>query len=111
MDIILEMLANVNLGKDLTLLARGGRVVIIGNRGSVEINPREVMSRDAEILGMTLFNANESDLASIHAALIAGLENGSLRPVIGREMPLREAPSAHQAIMEPGAMGKIVLIP
>ena len=111
MDIILEMLANVNLGKDLSLLGRGGRVVIIGNRGTVEINPREAMSRDADILGMTLFNASESDLSSIHAALTAGLESGTLRPVIGRELPLSEAPRAHQAILEPGAIGKIVLIP
>ncbi len=110
-DIILEMLANVNLGKDLALLARGGRVVIIGSRGSVEINPREAMGRDADILGMTLFNASEADLVSIHAALIAGLESGALRPVIGHEIPLKDAPRAHQAIMESGAIGKIVLIP
>src|SRR5437868_5138233 len=54
-DIILEMLANVNLAKDLTMLAKYGRVVVIGNRGKIEINPRDAMSRDASILGMTLF--------------------------------------------------------
>ncbi len=43
-DIILEMLANVNLGKDLSIIGSHGRIVIIGNRGSVEINPRD---RDA----------------------------------------------------------------
>ena len=32
-DVILEMLANVNLGNDLTVLAKGGCVAIIGNRG------------------------------------------------------------------------------
>jgi NADPH2:quinone reductase len=110
-DVILEMLANVNLAKDLSLLARFGRVVVIGSRGSAEINPREAMTRDADILGMTLFNVSESELAGIHAALGAGLENGTLRPVIGQEIPLAEAPRAHQAIMEPGALGKIVLIP
>ncbi|TAJ31972.1 MAG: NADPH:quinone reductase, partial [Nitrospirae bacterium] len=110
-DVILEMLANVNLGKDLTVLAKGGRVVVIGSRGTVEINPREAMARDAAILGMTLFNASEQDTASIHAALVAGLENGTLRPVVGRELPLAEAPQAHRAVMEPGAYGKIILIP
>ncbi|HLI34032.1 MAG TPA: NADPH:quinone reductase [Terriglobia bacterium] len=110
-DVILEMLANVNLGKDLTVLARNGRVVVIGSRGSVEINPRDTMSRDASILGMTLMNATESELASIHAALVVGLENGTLRPVINRELPLAEAPRAHQAVLEPGSYGKIVLIP
>lgn len=110
-DVVLEMLANVNLGKDLTVLARGGRVVVIGSRGKVEVDPREAMVRDAAILGMLLFNAPETDLSSIHAALAAGLENGTLRPVVGREFPLAEAPQAHRAVMEPGAYGKIVLIP
>jgi NADPH2:quinone reductase len=110
-DLILEMLANVNLGKDLTLLAHNGRVIVIGSRGNVEITPRETMSRDADIRGMTLFNAKGKDLVAIHAALAAGMENGTLRPVVGKEMPLTEAARAHVAVLEPGAYGKIVLIP
>ena len=110
-DVILEMLANVNLGKDLKVLAKFGRVVVIGNRGSIEINPRDAMGRDASILGLTLMNASDRELASVHAALVAGLENGTLRPIVGREIPLADAPRAHEAVMEPGAYGKIVLIP
>ncbi len=110
-DVILEMLSNVNLGKDLTILARGGRVVVIGCRGTVEINPRDAMARDASILGMVLFNATAPELDSIHAGIGAALANGSLRPVVGRELPLQEAPKAHEAVMAPGAYGKIVLVP
>ena len=110
-DVIVEMLANVNLGKDLAILAKGGRVVIIGSRGPVEIDPRNPMQRDADVRGMILPNTPPAELASIHAALVAGLENGTLRPVIGREFPLAEAAEAHQAVMEPGALGKIVLVP
>ncbi|MBA3710999.1 MAG: NADPH:quinone reductase [Pyrinomonadaceae bacterium] len=110
-DVILEMLANVNLGRDLNVLARGGRVVIIGSRGTVEIDPRAAMGRDASILGMTIMNGLPQELQSIHAALVAGLENGTLRPVVGREMSLADAPRAHIAVMEPGAHGKIVLLP
>src|SRR5206468_3292836 len=106
-DLILEMLANVNLGKDLPVLARNGRVVVIGSRGPVEINPRDTMSRDADIRGMTLMNATVVDLDSIHAALGAGLENGSLRPVIDKEMPLSHAVAAHHEIMEGNSHGKI----
>jgi len=108
-DVIVEMLANVNLGKDLTILAKGGRVVIIGSRGRVEIDPRDTMQRDADVRGMILPNTPPAELASIHAALVAGLENGTLRPVIGKEFPLAEAAEAHRAVMEPGALGKIVL--
>jgi len=110
-DVILEMLANVNLEKDLGVLAKHGRVVVIGNRGTIEVNPRGAMSRDADILGMTLFNASEQDLRSIHSALVAGLENRSLRPVVGQSLPLADAARAHQAVMESGAHGKIVLVP
>jgi NADPH2:quinone reductase len=110
-DVILEMLANVNLGRDLKALAPGGRVVIIGSRGTVTIDPRDAMGRDAAVLGMSLFNATAADLAAIHAALLAGLSNGTLRPVVGRTLPLAQAAQAHRAVMEPGAGGKIVLVP
>jgi NADPH:quinone reductase len=109
-DVIVELLANVNLGKDLTILAQGGRVAIIGSRGRVEINPRDAMQRDADLRGLVMPNTSPTDLASIHAALVAGLENGTLRPVIGKEFPLAEAAQAHRAVMEPGASGKIVLV-
>ena len=110
-NIILEMLANVNLNKDLDILAKYGRVVVIGNRGKIEIDPRAAMTRDLSILGMTLFNTSEEDRASIHSALVAGLENGSLKPVVGKELPLAEAARAHEVVLQPGALGKIVLIP
>lgn len=109
-NVILEMLANVNLGKDLGILAQEGRVVVIGSRGTVEIDPRDVMRRDAMILGMVLMNASEQDISRIHAALGAGLESGLLRPVIGKEFPLSETPRAHHEIMESVAHGKIILI-
>jgi NADPH2:quinone reductase len=109
-DVIVEMLANVNLGKDLNILAKRGRVVVIGSRGPVEINPRDAMQRDADVRGMILPNTPPAEMASIHAALVAGLENGTLRPVIGKEFPLAEAAQAHQAMMKSGALGKIVLV-
>ena len=110
-DVVLEMLANVNLDNDLDVLSRNGRVVVIGNRGRVEIDPRKAMARDAAILGMTLFNATPDELRQIHAGLMAGLENGALNPVVGKELPLADAVKAHVKVMESGAYGKIVLIP
>jgi NADPH2:quinone reductase len=110
-DVVLEMLANVNLSKDLKALALGGRVVVIGSRGQVEIDPRDTMVREAAILGMLLFNVQERDLKAIHSGLYAGLENGTLRPVVGQEMPLSEAARAHRAVIETRANGKIILLP
>jgi NADPH2:quinone reductase len=110
-DVILEMLANVNLGRDLKTLARNGRVVVIGSRGEVTIDPRDTIRRETSILGMYIWNAGDKGTASIHAALGAGLANGALRPIIGKQIPLREAPRAHHEILEGQAYGKIVLIP
>jgi NADPH2:quinone reductase len=110
-DVVLEMLANVNLPKDLGIVAMGGRIVAIGSRGTVEINPRHAMNRDAAILGMALYHATPAQFTGIHAALVEGLRNGTLRPVIGQQLPLAQAPRAHEAVMEPGHHGKIVLVP
>ena len=79
LDLILEMLANRNLANDLKLLAPQGRVVVIGSRGRVEIDPRDAMTREADIRGMVLANTPPEELALIHAALGEGLQNAILR--------------------------------
>lgn len=110
-DVILENLANVNLDHDLTALAFGGRVVIVGNRGRVEIDPRKIMSKDAVVTGMALWNTTPAAWARTYKALEAGLEAGFLTPLVSTELPLVEAPRAHELILSPGARGKIVLLP
>lgn len=108
-NVILEMAAHLNLDKDLTLLSKLGRVVIIGSRGRVEIDPRGTMGREASIHGMLLFNVAPAELAATHAALVAGLENRTLQPVVGHEFPLEDAPKAHEMVMGSGALGKVVI--
>jgi NADPH2:quinone reductase len=68
------------------------------------------MGKDAAILGMTLFNISDPDMASINAYMIAGLANRTLNPLVGREFPLADAGKAQDAVMEAGALGKIVLV-
>src|ERR1041385_8480165 len=99
-DVILEMLANVNLGADLKLLAQYGRVIVIGSRGDVTITPRDLMSRRASVRAFTLWAVTEAESRDIHAAIYAGLDNGTLRPVVGSELPLKEAPQSHIEVMK-----------
>ncbi|WP_026959615.1 NADPH:quinone reductase [Aliagarivorans taiwanensis] len=108
-DVILEMLANINLGKDLPCLNKGGRVVVIGNRGTVEINPRDLMARDAAVLGMALANADPEQLQTIHAAIAEGMASGVVEPIIGQRFALTELEQAHVAVLESGACGNIVV--
>lgn len=109
-DLIVEMLANVNLDGDLGLLAVGGRVMVVGNRGRIEIDPRQTMAKESAILGVSLWHASDDELAEIHDRLSAGLDHGSLTPVVGMELPLEEAARSHELIMQPGAKGKVVLV-
>jgi NADPH2:quinone reductase len=109
-DIIIEMLANVNLDHDLTMLAPRGRVVVVGNRGRVEIDPRKIMGKEGAVHGMAFWNQSDAELRAAYEAVDEALASGALRPVVGLELPLAEAAEAHRRVMAPGARGKIVLV-
>jgi len=84
-------------------------VLVVGSRGPLEIDPRNLMMRESAIRGVTLFGANPAEAADLHGRIGAGLRDGSLCPAIGRTFPLAEAARAHEQIMAGGALGKIVL--
>lgn len=109
-NLILEMLANVNLEKDLDLLAPRGKVIVVGSRGRLEIDPRATMGAERDIRGMSLFNATPRENAETHAALVAAMETGILSPVVSLELPLEEASEAHKQVLQSGNCGKIVLM-
>ncbi|MFI5350033.1 MAG: NADPH:quinone reductase [Elusimicrobiota bacterium] len=110
-DVVIEMLANVNLPADLTLAAPRGRITVVGSRGPVMIDPRAAMMKDVAIHGMSLWNMTDAERAEVHADLGRGLADGSIQPVVGARFPFAEAPKAHEAVMSSGSRGKIVLIP
>jgi NADPH2:quinone reductase len=109
-DVIVEMLANANLERDFEAIAIFGRIVIVGNRGSLTFTPRQAMTKETTIYGMSLFNAPVEKLAEIHAAIYDGLSAGFLSPQVSRTFPLADAPAAHHAVIENKANGKIVLV-
>ncbi len=110
-DLIVEMLANVNLEADLDMLARGGRVVVVGSRGSIEITPRKLMAREADVRGLMLYGATPGETVEIHAAIAAAARASAIAPIIQTSMPLAQAADAHTAVMEAPSHGKIILIP
>ncbi|MXQ81069.1 hypothetical protein E5288_WYG012847 [Bos mutus] len=110
-DVIIEMLANVNLSNDLNLLSHGGRVIVVGSRGTIEINPRDTMTKESSIKGVTLFSSTKEEFQQFAAALQAGMEIGWLRPVIGPQYLLEKATQAHENIIHSsGATGKMILL-
>jgi NADPH2:quinone reductase len=110
-ELILEMLANVNLAADMELVAKYGRIIVVGNRGEITVNPRLTMMKELDIRGIQLWNATSAQVKPMMQDIMAGVAEGALRPIIGREMPLADAAAAHVAVLAPGAYGKIVLVP
>ena len=110
-DVVIEMLANVNLGRDLELLAPRGRVVVVGSRGSLDFTPRAIMAKEATVSGMMLPNMTLDEWQAVQAGVADALAAGTVRPIVSREIELPLAPMAHEAVMAPGAQGKIVLVP
>ncbi len=110
-DVIIEMLANVNLESDFSALAMFGRITVVGNRGSIQFTPRLAMTKDATIYGMSLFNSSKADREAIHSAIFQGLTTGYLTPVSGQSFPLAEAARSHRELTEGRSLGKIILTP
>ncbi|XP_065198500.1 quinone oxidoreductase-like [Sycon ciliatum] len=109
-DLIVENLANVNLDADLRLLALGGRVMVVGNRGRIEVNPRDLMMAEGDVRGVMLFHTTPEEYVTSYAAIQAAVDSGHVRPVIGKRFPLGESPAAHDDIINTsGALGKLVL--
>ena len=110
-SLILEMLANVNLENDLERVAKYGRVIIIGCRGEISINPRVAMMKELDIKGIALWNVTADQIKPVMQDILSGVADGSLKPVVGKNMPLADAAGAHVAVLEPGAHGKLILVP
>lgn len=109
-DVVIEMLANVNLDRDLGLVGRSGRVVVVGSRGRIEIDPRQTMAKESVITGLNYWSGGDEGVMRAIAGVTAGLKDGYLKPVVGSEFPLTEASQAHQKVMQSGASGKVVLV-
>lgn len=108
-DVIIEFLANKNLDIDLRMISKFGRIVVVGNRGRVEIDPRQTMMQESAILGMALWHVSQKEYAQSLCAVDAFLRSGILRPQIGDIMPLHTANMAHELILTKQSKGKMIL--
>lgn len=109
-DVIVEMRADKNLENDMRVIARRGRIVIVGSRGGLEITPRLLMAKESKVMGMAIWNATRQETDRADAALAAALRSGALRPLLGEEMPLEKAAEAHEHVVKGnGKPGKMIL--
>lgn len=108
-DLIIEMAAGKNLRADLSLLAPGGRVVVVGSRGEVSIDPRYLMKAEADIRATAIWNMTAEDFALTYAAIHTCLSSGSIHPFVAHIIPLSQAEQAHLLMEENAHEGKVVL--
>merc|ERR1719334_2281039 len=109
-DVILEMLANVNLNKDLTLMNPRGRTVIVGSRGTVNIDPRFLMGPETSIVGVALLTATPSEWQELSEAIVKGISAGWVNPIVNKVYSLDQAFQAHNDIINnSGAKGNLVV--
>lgn len=110
-DVIVEMLANVNLQPDIEAIAPKGRIVVIGNRGETTINPRGLMGKQASISALTYWSGGDRAIARALGAIVQGIEAGEINPVVQQEYGMEDIESAWKQVMDAPSGGKVILLP
>jgi putative PIG3 family NAD(P)H quinone oxidoreductase len=114
-DVVLDSIGGPYLEQNLSSLATGGRLVLIGLMGGAkaEINLGPLLMRRLQVQGSTLRARPADEKAAIVEGFLArfgaALEKGQLRPIVDRVLPLAEAADAHRAVQASEHFGKIVL--
>jgi len=115
-DLILDMVAGPYMQKNIDLLARDGRYVIIAflQGPKAELNMRPVLGKRLTITGSTLRPQSDNEKADIANSIAANvlplLESGTVRPIIHATFPLAEAAKAHKLMESSKHIGKIILV-
>jgi len=114
-DVVLDSIGAPYLEGNLRSLAVGGRLVVIGLMGGAkaELNLAALLTRRLQLIGSTLRARSNAEKAVIVAGFRrrfgAAVEQGALRPVLDRVLPLEQAGEAHRAMKASEHFGKIVL--
>lgn len=114
-DVVLDCVGGTGLGKHLEKLAPGGRWILISTLGGeyAEIALRPILKRGLRLIGSTLRSRTTEKkgeiLAGLEKQIWPAMEAKTIRPVIFKTFPIREAEQAH-AVLERGEnIGKVVL--
>ena len=108
-NVIIEFLANENLQTDLQMIAKQGVIVVVGNRGEININPRLIMQKECDVRGMVLFNVTAEEHQQLMQEVAKLLEKQQLKPVIGYSYSLEEASIAFDAVINGEHNGKVIV--
>ncbi|MBN1179070.1 MAG: zinc-binding dehydrogenase [Anaerolineae bacterium] len=106
-DVVVDNVGQATLAQSMRVVARGGRIVIVGNTSGpqTEIDVRFIFSKQISLIGSTM--GSHQDFRDVMALVWAG----KLKPVVDRVMPLADGKAAFEALEQGEQFGKIVLVP
>ncbi|MGE5272555.1 MAG: zinc-binding dehydrogenase [Verrucomicrobiota bacterium] len=115
-DVILDPVGGDAFAASLKALVPLGTLIAVGYAGGpwATLDPALVVGRNISVAGFYLgrLMTLAPDVVQDAAAELVGLwESGAVRPVVGAEFPLAEAPAAHALIESRRHVGKVVLVP
>jgi len=115
-DVVLDVVGGPYLGRNVEVLAPGGRLVVIGLQGGTraELDLGAVLAKRLSVLGSTLRARSLADKAAICASVVEHVwplvAEGRVRPVVHARVPLAEAARAHRLLADGGHVGKVLLV-
>jgi NADPH:quinone reductase-like Zn-dependent oxidoreductase len=106
-DVVVDNVGRATLSGSMQAVARGGRIVIVGNTSGpkTEIDIRFIFGKQISLIGSTM--GNHQDFRTV----IELVRQGKLKPVVGPVLPLRDGIEAYRLMEEGRQFGKIVLQP
>ena len=116
-NVILDNMGAAYLGRNVSALARDGRLLIIGMQGGIsgELDINALLRKNGTIYASSLRGRPDSEKAAICSQVERNIwpwvHAGVVKPVIDRIMPMQDAAQAHRLLQDGGVTGKIVLQP
>ena len=114
-DVILDNMGAKYLGRNVTALATGGRLVIIGMQGGAkgELDINALLRKRASVTATSLRGRPVAEKAAICCGVVENVwplvASGAIRPIVETTMPLEEAGRAHELMEAGGHSGKFLL--
>jgi putative PIG3 family NAD(P)H quinone oxidoreductase len=114
-NVILDNMGAAYLDRNVSALARDGRLLIIGLQGgtTAELNINTLLRKNGSVHATSLRGRPESEKAAICSQVERNVwpwvHAGVVRPIIDRVLPMRDAAYAHQLLADGAVTGKIVL--
>jgi NADPH2:quinone reductase len=115
-DLVIDPVGGELVHASLKALNPLGTLLALGYAGGMwpQVDPALIVGRNVGLVGFYLGRLMRLRPDVVRVAigeLVALWEQGAIRPVVGAEFPLAEAPAAHRLIDERKHVGKVVLVP